>query len=231
MAEFLIPANASERTAIKGNILLSRIIVFLAIALVGQGIYHDQNPIIKEHPVFIEFQSSSNNFVKIAEAGETLQANRALVDASIRRYLVDRERVDKTTEEMRYQRVMAMSSDKVSEEFRIKYGADDAPYKSRGQKREIEIVRSDELVRGIYQIEYKVTDTFGETQRSFTGDEEIASGDLKRHPVNDKNKQVAEWVATIGYDFKKQLITYDKHLMNPLGLFVENFSLSRRKEK
>jgi len=228
--KLLVPANASERQAIQNNILLSRLLAFALLIIVGQLVFHQINPMVIEKPVYIEFRSSSNNFVKVSAAGRDIRANRALVEASIRRYLVDRERVDKVSEIIRYRRVMAMSSDKVGEFFREKYGADDAPFKSEGQKREIDITRAVELVPGIYQLEYTVTDTFSEAQRSFTTKNERGRSNTDSRYYNTKPAQTARWVATIAYEFREQNVTYDEHLMNPIGLFITNFSLSRRKE-
>lgn len=228
--ELLVPANAGERQAIRNNVILSWLLLALIIVIVAQSAFHQLNPNIIKEPIYVEFRSGSNNFVMVARAGEKVRENNVLVEASIRRYLVDRERVDKVTEELRYRRVMAMSDDRVGEAFRTKYGADNSPFKTRGQKRNIEIMRAEKLVPGIFQVEYTVEDTFGESQRSFTGNKEEPTGDVKHSRFRDANRTKAEWVATIAYVFREQSVTYDEMLMNPLGLFITNFSLTRRKK-
>lgn len=165
-------------------------------------------PLKKIEPVFVEFQSGLNNFVRINAPGEEMRASQTLISYFLRLYIHDRETVDKTTEtEIRYPRVMALSGAEVGANFRRVYGDKNTGLFFRpGFKRSLLISRDTSLGPGIHQVEFVTVDS-----------------------VDGKPGEArTEWVATIGYEFSTQEVSFDDRLINPLGLFVSEYSLTRR---
>lgn len=195
-------------TAVRQSRILSKLLLasfLLNVALVGLIAY--MLPLKTVEPIYVEFRSGTNNFVKIAKAGDELTANEALISSVIRSYVVARERVDKTTESERYGRVMAMSATDIAEQFKELYGdKKKGLFFKEGFRRTIEITRDTALAKGVHQVEFIAVDTIdgrpGETRR--------------------------EMIATVGYSFKAQKASYDQRVLNPLGLFVEQYTLDKR---
>lgn len=204
-----VEANTPYLQAIRNNRLLAFLVVFLVLALVstvlaGAYVYANKPPV--KEVIYIEFLNGTNNFVRVVRAGKDLEGNRLLVDANIRRYVVDREGIDRTTEGVRYPRVMQTSSEDVGAVFKRKYASENPMYKRKGFEREISITRSNPIDEGIYQVEFKSTD--------------------KTNGISSKPRF---YVANIAYSFQDQKITFDDSLMNPMGLFVETYSISERR--
>jgi len=165
-------------------------------------------PLKTIEPVIVEFSSSRNNFVTVASGRQNLTSNFMLIRHFLRQYVVQREKIDKITEEQRYQVVYAMSGDEVSQSFRAVYGdPEKGLFFIDKFKRDITITRDDPLAKGIHQVEFITTDTYDD----------------------ERGTEESEWVATISYKFVDQMVTYSEADFNPLGLIVTEYSLSKRK--
>lgn len=164
---------------------------------------------------YVEFESGGNNFVRILPAGQDIRANSALLSVTLRRYVVDRETVDKITEPHRYTVVHAMSNDSVWERFKTVYGNPQTGlYYRKGFKRSIVIVQDSDLGAGVHQVEFLTYDT----------------QDGRPIRTNKAGKPVpGDWIATIAYEYDEQAVDYKDRLLNPTGLIVTQYSLARRK--
>lgn len=202
--------NAPWLQAMKTNRLLSGIVVFqlLVIAALGFSI-SALFPLKEIVPVIVEFQSGGNNFVVLAKAGEELSANLGVITREIRQYVVYRERVDKVTEsDIRYPFVFGLSSPEVANTFKEVYGnTESGLFFKKGFKRDVVIKRDTPLARGIHQVSFITIDTIDGKE-----------GEIKN-----------EWVATIGYKFEEQEVSFEEKLLNPLGMVIEEYTLSRRR--
>lgn len=188
--------------------VLTAIVIAEGILVFGLGIsLATLFPLKEKVPVYVEFQSGGNNFVRIARAGEDLTNNQALVALMLRKYVMDRETVNKIDEKQRYAQVFSMSTEGTADTFRKLYGGKDALVHQPGRKREVIIERDTALDYGISQVAFRTIDT-NESKSS-------------QEPVVNK------WVATIAYDFYPQLVNIDNKHLNPMGLFVTEYTLSR----
>ncbi len=166
-------------------------------------------PLKTIEPVYVEFSSSGNNFVRIAKANENIQNNDLLLSYFLRRYVIDRETVDKTTEQLRYERVGAYSTEELHAKFKRIYGNKETSlYYKKGFKRAVTIIRDNKLAKGIHQIEIETTDT-----------------------DQYNNVKKANWIITIKCEFAGQKnIAFDERLLNPAGLLVKEYTITARKK-
>lgn len=188
------------------KILFATNIAFAVLAIAAFCLLVMLFPLKEKELVFVEFQSAGNNFVRVRHADGELRADTQLIGWTTRMYVSARETVDQITERERYQAVMAMSSSQVANTFRTVYGGPDALLNRDGCKREVKILRDSPLAYGIHQVEFETTDT----------------------PQCRTTTEPVQWVATLSYSFSDQLVTYADRYANLLGLFVDEYSLSRR---
>lgn len=197
--------------AVKNNKLLAIIAVSEAVCIVILALaIAVMLPLKEKDPVYVEFSSGGNNFVRITKAGENISSNALLVTYFLRKYVIDRETVDKTTEQVRYARIAASSAPELYKRFQSVYGDEKKGlYYKEGFKRAVTIVRDDALGVGIHQIEIKTADTDGD---------------------NRENIKRGEWVITMRYSFAEQKIGFDERLNNPIGLLVTEYTITARKK-
>lgn len=174
-------------------------------------------PLKTIEPVYVEFQSAANNFVKVVAAGQDIRANELVLATQLRKYVKDRETVDKVTESERYAQVMAMSDQEpggVADVFHKLYGnPETGMFYKPGAKREVQIVLDTALAPGVHQVEFKTFDT--------------QNGQPVKDPAT--GREYGEWTATIAYEYADQSVSYDKALLNPTGLVVMEYSLAKRR--
>lgn len=209
--------NAPWLTALKTARLLGWLLAVSVLANVGMGFSMSLLFPLKEiKPIFYEFKDSNDNFVMVQAAEGNLRANGRLIAMFLRQYVDDRETVDKQTEEtIRYPRVMSMSDDAVATNFKNVYGNKSTGlYFREGFKRAVNITRDASLDYGLHQIEFQTIDTI----------------EGKAGEAQGREPTVNEWVATVSYDFSNQLVSYDKSLMNPMGIFIQEYTLSKRRK-
>ena len=199
--------DSGYRQATRNNVLLSRVIIGLAAAIILlSGGYIVLLPLKTTEWVIYEFSSTNNTFVRIAKAGDDLTANEALISMMMRKYVMDRETINHVDEQDRYASVMAQSADQVATYFRSVYGGDHSPLNISGFTRAVLITRDSRLGEGMHQVEFQTTDA-----------------------VDDKRPDVRYWVASMVYTWKAQKARVDALSMNPAGLVISQYSLAQRK--
>jgi len=209
------PLAAYKQTLVI-NERLFKIIIGLIVLLIAAIIpYYFLFPLKETNIEFVEFKSGTNNFVTVAKAGREFTNKQLLISMFLRRYVVDREVVDKTTESIRYARVLAFSGDRVATNFQRTHGGKGALVFRDNFKRMITIKRDGALDYGLHQIEFITEDT---------EDDKQDLTDIEKKPVTQ------EWTVSIEYKFEAQNVSYNKANLNPLGLKIVQYSLSRREK-
>lgn len=193
-------------TAQKAARVLGWVVVAQTLVIAGLAIWHQLNPVTIKEPVYIEFQSSGNTVATIDRVPDSMARSGLVIGAETRRYVVDRETVDRTTETDRYPRIFAMSDSALAKQFREIYGGPVSLFKRDGFKRAVRVVRDSPLGEGIHQVEIVTSDT---ERPGFA-------------PV------VQEWIVTMTYEFRAEAKSYEQGLLNPLGFTVLEYTISKR---
>jgi len=200
-------ASYQEWRAIAVN--RGRLLILSVAGIIGVLIWHEMHPVTVERIHVYEFTNGGTTFVKIAEddGGVSLQQNEVLTEMFLRKYILDREPVDHINEEVRYPRVMALSSEEVGDAFASGYNCEDCLSNDPRFMRKVEIVRSGFLTDDIFQAELKITDAW-----------------------DDKPEPPSFWVASLQFTREENKIRFDNRFQNPLGLDVIRYSLVERNE-
>lgn len=196
-------------TAQRAAAALGWVSIVLALGLIGMVIWHVTHPITIKEPIYIEFQTSGNMIARIERLSDSIARRSVVVGSESRRFVVDRETVDKATESIRYPRVFAMSGQGLAGAFRDQYGGKTSLLHREGFKREVEVTRDSSLGDGIHQVEIITRDT-----------DKLTTAPLVQH-----------WVVTLTYEFHEQQKSYEEGLLNPLGFIVTEYTISRRSTK
>lgn len=196
-------------TAIKNNSILKNcLIASLATNVLLVAGYLFLLPLKEKEIQVLEFSNASSNFVTIHRAGSDLRSNAALISMFLRQYVIDRESVDKITEsEIGYPRAIAMSSNKVAEDFKRIYGnPETGPYFVAGLKRAVYIISDSHLAEGVHQVEFKTVDSLD----------------------GRKDSKTTHYVATMSYTFQEQKVSADQITVNPMGLVITEYAVKKR---
>lgn len=194
------------RQATRNNVLLTRVIVALLVAIVAMAFgYAAILPLKTTEWLVYEFSSSNNTFVRVARAGDEITANDALTSMLLRKYVMDRETINHVDEQDRYASVMAQSSSSVATNFKNVYGGENSPLNISGYQRAVLINRDSKLGKGLHQVEFTTTDT-----------------------INGIKPDVRQWVATIAYTWSAQEVRADDITFNPAGLVIQQYSPAKR---
>lgn len=164
-------------------------------------------PLKTTETFFVQIKGEGENFVTLHKANQAIQNSMPLVGMFMRIYVESRESVDKVTEKLRYPRIKAMSSHEVGKNFeKMIMDKKASPFLRPNLKREIEIVRDVALARGIHQIIFDRVDTYADRP--------------------DRKPKKTRWAATIHYTFSDQKVAYNRTHLNPVGLFVNEYTLT-----
>ncbi len=165
-------------------------------------------PLKEKIPVVVEFSTSDNNFVVVQSGKENITSNFLLVRMFLKEYVVNREKVDKITEDQRYLKIYTMSAGRVFDDFKKVYGNPETGlFYVDKFKRSIMIISDSRIARDIHQIEFNTIDKYDDERKA----------------------TVSEWVTTLRYKFVKQKVSYEKAELNPLGLLITEYSTTKRK--
>lgn len=198
--------DTGYRQATRNNVLLSRVVVALLVAVVAMAFgYAAILPLKTTEWLVYEFSSSNNTFVRVARAGDEITANEALTSMLLRKYVMDRETINRVDEQDRYASVMAQSASNVAATFKNIYGGENSPLNISGYLRAVVINRDSKLGTGLHQVEFTTTDT-----------------------TNGIKPDVRQWVASISYTWSAQKVRADDITFNPAGLVITQYSLAQR---
>lgn len=164
-------------------------------------------PLKTTETVFVQVKNEGENFIILHKANEAIQNSMPLVGMFMRIYVNGREKVDKTTEKIRYPQIKAMSNHEVGNNFeKMVMDKKVSPFLRPFLKRDIQIVRDVALAKGIHQVIFDRIDTYDDKP--------------SRKPKKTR------WAATIHYNFQDQKVAFNQTHLNPVGLFVQEYTLT-----
>lgn len=199
------------KTAITNNVLLQRVVVVLFLIILILGIVIISLFPLKDTKIkVVEFIDGTNNFVRVIEPNQSLQSDSLLIDYFVKKYVSERETWNKVDEELRLPYIKSVSNQNVWNDMVAIFTHSKSPYSKNDFKRAIKIIRTSELSHNIRQVEFETSDTYG-------------SG------TEAQKKSKGYWIATLKMSFKNRDVNYEDKDFNPLGLFVEEYSIAQRK--
>lgn len=201
------PANSIPwLTAMKAAKVLAWFAVAEFVVIVFLIVWHQLNPVKVMEPIYVHFTSEANMIAKIERVSDAIARRSVVIGAEARRFVMDRETVDKTTEAERYPRIFEMSDAALAKAFREAYGGTESLFKREGFKRQVRVLSDSALGDGIHQVEIETTDT----------------------DKNNPTPLVQEWIVTMTYEFRDEKKSYERGLLNPLGFVVTEYTISKR---
>lgn len=199
------------KAAMVNNVLLQRVIVALSLIILSLGIIIVSLFPLKDTKIkVVEFIDGTNNFVRVIEPNQTIQADSLLIDYFVKKYVTDRETWNKVDEEIRLPYIKSVSNEKTWNDMVAIFTHSKSPYSKNDFKRAIKIIRTSELSHNIRQVEFETNDIYGAGTEA---------------PKTSKGY----WIATLKMSFKTRDINYEDKDFNPLGLIVEEYSIAQRK--
>ena len=199
------------KAAMVNNVLLQRVIVALSLIILALGIIIVSLFPLKDTKIkVVEFIDGTNNFVRVIEPNQTIQADSLLIDYFVKKYVTDRETWNKVDEEIRLPYIKSVSNEKTWNDMVAIFTHSKSPYSKNDFKRAIKIIRTSELSHNIRQVEFETNDIYGAGTEA---------------PKTSKGY----WIATLKMSFKTRDINYEDKDFNPLGLIVEEYSIAQRK--
>ena len=190
------------------------LLISLALNFGQLAVTYSLFPLVRTEPMYVEFQSGGNNFVRVVRTDAIQSRLSVLISVALRKYLVDRETIDRITESARYQRVVHQSNDETEVKFRAGYSGKNSFLDIESFHRTVMIKRDNALTNDIHQIEF-------ETHDYYENRDNFAEGGVHRPFVK-------EWIATMRYRLVDEHVAYDEQHLNPLGLYVVNYDLTQR---
>lgn len=210
--EVEIISPAAYRTAIRNNqLLVIALIAVGVVAIVEAVVIVSLFPLKTIETKYVEFVDGTSNFVRVTQPHQTIQGDAVLTDYFVKKYIVDRETVDKVTEEDRYAYVMAVSSQQVWSDMKAIFSHPKSPHRRSDFKRAVKIGPVSNLGKTVRQVEFMTTDSYGAGTGTYS--------EIKRY-----------WVASLRLDFGEHTAPYVEADLNPLGLRVMEYSIAERKE-
>ncbi|TLT06660.1 type IV secretion system protein [Aliarcobacter thereius] len=199
------------KAAMVNNVLLQRVIVALSLIILSLGIIIVSLFPLKDTKIkVVEFIDGTNNFIRVIEPNQTIQADSLLIDYFVKKYVTDRETWNKVDEEIRLPYIKSVSNEKTWNDMVAIFTHSKSPYSKNDFKRAIKIIRTSELSHNIRQVEFETNDIYGAGTEA---------------PKTSRGY----WIATLKMSFKTRDINYEDKDFNPLGLIVEEYSIAQRK--
>ncbi|MBT4989371.1 MAG: hypothetical protein HOM96_02385 [Rickettsiales bacterium] len=164
-------------------------------------------PLKEKEVQYVAFSKADDIVFSVIETPLKKNQKLLLLRQALRNYVYNRHTFynDKSLEYPRFKKVVAMSTDSITREFKVEY--ERILKESSFNKREIQIIRDIPIGTGSHQIEFKTVDTYqGKEYENF-------------------------WVVNIVYEFKKFRVRADNELLNPLGIVVTNYLQAKKNLK
>ena len=196
------------------KVLMAIAIIAVILMFVSVGYTISLFPLKEIETKYVEFSTSDNNFVTIATANEDIQSNDNLISLMLKKYVLDREKVNHIDETERYKYVYALSNNDVSARFKLFYGGEKALVHKEHIVRDIVLGPITRIAKKIIIIDFETVDT--------------NYNEKKRNGKNYKPSK-RQWQATIKYAFSSQKVKEEEKELNPIGIFVSRYQASERR--
>jgi len=204
--QFDVSSSLYFRSLLNDKIFYKKLIFGLGLIIVAQSVgITSILSFMKPERVYIEFSNSKDNFYKVYPAAEVRPESETgvkLTRAALRKYVYNRHKKDHVGDDIRAREVWAMSAPAEQQAFRKEF--DDMKKNLEDTEREIRVVSDSILEKSLHQIEFE------------TIDEKAGM------------KVVQSWIATIRFEFKPTEVNTADELINPLGIYVSKYSISKR---
>lgn len=197
------------RTLLGVCITLGLICITLGVALVGIL------PLKEIRPMLIGISDESQQVVRIEPLKDNLKGINLLIEKLLMHYVKQRETIDGITESERFGEVANMTSTKLWNEFWNFMKSDNpkSPLKAFFDsylRREVHVKRCLSLqatAKNTYRIEWTSID--------------------RRHGEEVKRQ---DWITTLAITFEPQNVKVEDRYMNPLGLTVMHYTVSKKED-
>lgn len=214
-----LPASVATKLVSTISILRWSLIATVFCIVVLSVVVASLFPLKTIEPVYVEFSSFGNNFVTVKKANGSFEQEELFRNIGLRSYVVMRESVDQVTEISRYKCIRDMSSSVVEKKFNQLYidkrNDGTQPLAGiKGFKRQIRLGPDFSIGKRRHRVEYTTVDT------------------LPDEPLPKTN----HWVAVIQYKLLEKNISLeelqrpvgkDGSLCNPIGLYIEDYTIER----
>jgi type IV secretory pathway component VirB8 len=162
-------------------------------------------PLRKTEIKYVEFSESGKHNFRIVPSPLEKKQSVLLIRQILREYVI--KRISYTgnihIDTPAVKQVAAMSSREVLGQFKEVY--ERIHIETTIERREVSIITDIPIGKNAHQVQYRTIDYF------------------------DGQKYENHWVATIAYEFEKQIATEEDELLNPLGIVVTEFIEARKK--
>lgn len=166
-------------------------------------------PLVRVQPFLVAFSDKERQIVNIKHSVD-LVSNPSISEAFVRQYILLSNTFLTDLEEMKARwlensAMQEMSSPVVYQSFLENANRALSVISNEKLTREVRILSSNELSKGIWQVEYETRDV----------------SPLSENPI------IAYWTAQLRIVFRRKRVPYEERLKNPLGFTVVEYSIIR----
>lgn len=170
-------------------------------------------PLYRVEPFLLTFQNRSEQVYNIQPMKNGLRNQKAVTEVFVREYILLRSSFDRDLPEMEARwmpggPIQEMSASNVYADFLANTAKKAlSVIRTRGLSREVKILSVNELVQGIWQVEYETRDMYPDSDRP----------------------EVNYWTASLNVTYRKKTVKYGDRLKNPVGFTVTRYALTFNK--
>lgn len=163
-------------------------------------------PLKEVKPYLMFFSDGDTNFVKVKPATLDVRSDLALLKSILAGYVKNREKINRIDDIQRYETTRIQSKKEVWVTFQNIVKNPNSIYATSNITREIRIVNVSVLQKNIAQVDYVAT----------------------VNNITKSNKdEITKWRATLEFDFKEVMDTYNSTIKNPTGFQVLKYAVEK----
>lgn len=163
-------------------------------------------PLKEVKPYLMFFSDGDTNFVKVKPATLDVRSDLALLKSILAGYVKNREKINRIDDIQRYETTRIQSKKEVWITFQNIVKNPNSIYATSNITREIRIVNVSVLQKNIAQVDYVAT----------------------VNNITKSNKdEITKWRATLEFDFKEVMDTYNSTIKNPTGFQVLKYAIEK----
>lgn len=163
-------------------------------------------PLKEVKPYLMFFSDGDTNFVKVKPATLDVRSDLALLKSILAGYVKNREKINRIDDIQRYETTRIQSKKEVWVTFQNIVKNPNSIYATSNITREIRIVNVSILQKNIAQVDYVAT----------------------VNNITKSNKdEITKWRATLEFDFKEVMDTYNSTIKNPTGFQVLKYAVEK----
>ncbi len=163
-------------------------------------------PLKEVKPYLMFFSDGDTNFVKVKPATLDVRSDLALLKSILAGYVKNREKINRIDDIERYETTRIQSKKEVWITFQNIVKNPTSIYATSNITREIRIVNVSVLQKNIAQVDYVAT----------------------VNNITKSNKdEITKWRATLEFDFKEVMDTYNSTIKNPTGFQILKYAVEK----